>query len=785
MTRKSIYGLLMILLALALVALSFAGCGDDDDDDDDNGDAADDDGNDDDTSDDDDAVCEPCFSTSECTEKFGFGWGCSGGCCVDAGNLADDDDATIDDDDAIDDDDVVVDDDDAVDDDDTVDDDDVTDDDDVLDDDDVSEPLSSELVYGGSLTLDICAVELDEAADTVWALGAKAHMLMLYKRVGAVAFGRISTGSYALFADLALDSSKNPVVAFVDPIDFDLRVGTYIGTTWSEESTGVTLMAGITYSLSLTVDGSDHVHIGYTDASTGAAEYVTNASGSWVKSTAFSGTVISPYGAMMLDSNGKVHFAIVADSYVWYGTNASGSWAFDEVVAAANTDHVSMTLDGSDVPYLAYAGAAGLSLAIGNDEKGWDIAAIDSTANCGKNSRILIDDDGFVHIIYRRSTYYIYHADNSDGSFATARLNFANTKVGSRPDLVVASDGYLHITNIDYSTGFMKYARYTTAFYLQIDVDTVQQVTGTFYGDYANQSLHLVLYDDTINEYQYLSDSGSGWVVEGGDFPSYMHEVLVDEQGNLHCLNGNYDLYYSVYIGGVWVNMTLDTAGTYTGDAIMTLGKDDNVYLAYKRRYTSIYNHAFTRNQLWFMEQMIETPDIEEFDGAADSQGRFYVLMNTPAGLLAFDNSSGLWTSSPEQVDIQGDTGHSPKIVMDRFDVIHGIYYEQTLSGNTLKYVTNAGGNYSTETIDATGGYSGYGDVVVDKHGNTHVVFGDELQQRLMYAGDESGSWEVVDMGIAYTSGEVKLVIDDNSVLHVFKLDLEAMRHISFTPDTL
>ena len=91
-----------------------------------------------------------------------------------------------------------------------------------------------------------------------------------------------STNDVGKYTSIALDSNGNPHITYFDDTNNDLRYTHKMGSSWTFTTLDSTAHTG--KGTSLAIDSNDHLHVAYKTNSTEIA-YMTNHSGSWVKTT--------------------------------------------------------------------------------------------------------------------------------------------------------------------------------------------------------------------------------------------------------------------------------------------------------------------------------------------------------------------------------------------------------------------------------------------------------------------------------------------------------------------
>lgn len=184
----------------------------------------------------------------------------------------------------------------------------------------------------------------------------------------------ISEGE-AHYISLALDSSDTSYIAYMDiaHVGDNNRGGASVmrfnGTSW--EQVGMArFSAGIAGPISFALDSTDTPYIAYADGATGWNTSVMRFNGtSWeqVGMAGFSSGGRADYVSMVLDSSGRPYVAYITNRYT-VGSKASAmrfnGAGWEQVgkagfsVVGGEFGQVSLALDHSSTPYIAYSDAA-------------------------------------------------------------------------------------------------------------------------------------------------------------------------------------------------------------------------------------------------------------------------------------------------------------------------------------------------------------------------------------------------------------------------------------------
>ncbi|MEC7112547.1 MAG: RCC1 domain-containing protein, partial [Candidatus Thermoplasmatota archaeon] len=165
-----------------------------------------------------------------------------------------------------------------------------------------------------------------------------------------------STNDIGGYTSIALDSHGKPHITYLDDTNDDLRYTHKMGSSWvftTLDSVGVSGKG-----TSLAVDSNDHLHVAYKTNSTEIA-YMTNRSGSWVKTTLDANSTGSwgvNYIDIMLDEGDDPHvvYSDMVDYDIFYMSNTRGVWERTLVAGDSISKTSSATMDSNGGIHVAY-----------------------------------------------------------------------------------------------------------------------------------------------------------------------------------------------------------------------------------------------------------------------------------------------------------------------------------------------------------------------------------------------------------------------------------------------
>jgi hypothetical protein len=228
---------------------------------------------------------------------------------------------------------------------------------------------------------------------------------------------------------LALSSDSIPHITYYDfEGGLSIRHAEKVGGIWSNEVIPGSSIG--TYS-SISIDGSNHLHIAFVTGTYGGNREITYANdtaGSWVFEDITNDALDDDFPTIAVDKNGNVHIVFAkddgADWELWYATNETGVFVTEQLtdnVGINECGYPSIAVDNNCGVHLAYQenNVAGDIFYLSNMTGSWQQDTI-FTAPWNKtlawvDRSIALDNLGFIHACLANQesgafTQEIYHA---------------------------------------------------------------------------------------------------------------------------------------------------------------------------------------------------------------------------------------------------------------------------------------------------------------------------------------------------------------------------------------
>jgi alpha-tubulin suppressor-like RCC1 family protein len=587
-----------------------------------------------------------------------------------------------------------------------------------------------------------------------------------------------STNNIGKFTSIALDSNGKPHITYRDVTNTNLRYAHKMGSSWVTATIDSTSLSGT--GTSLAIDSNDHLHVAYKTNSTEIA-YMTNQSGSWVKTTLdanSSGSWGVNYINLMLDEGDDPHvvYTDMVDYDVFYMSNTRGTWervliAGDSISKTSDATmdenggiHVAYYIDGS-FDDIGYAAVRSLThrpqFEIEPDLPNGVFLGVENGTIYGTPSEVL-----------DLTEYTIWANTTRTSAFTTLSMNVDWELMPSVSTLEVQRNTAITPITFNWTAWSSGVVNSTT------DVQT----TGNA-GEYnnigidSNDKVHIVFYrSDNTNIYYSTNASGS-WVTSTVDSGTSENpnvgkycSLAIDSNDGLHVsyqVDSGNDLNYAYKASGSssWSKTTVASGGKFTSIAI---DSNDKPHIAYRVSGGDL-GYAEKTGSSWNSGTVQNAGDIAYTSIALDSDDHIHIAYydSNNKDMFHLTNTSGSWIKSNLE-DIGSLTGGtSLDIAIDPTTDEPGISYFDK-DATSLKYTYYTGSSWSATTVENGADYGRFNSIAYDSLGNVHISHERNSADDLYYTSDKTGSWvttlvHATDSTGTYTS----IAVDGNDDIHI------------------
>ena len=407
----------------------------------------------------------------------------------------------------------------------------------------------------------------------------------------------------------------------------------------------------------------------------------------------------------------KVKLAkLAAGSDKWsFFTVHDGGGQYIDLALTEGTVHVSF-YDEADSKCLRYAYAAVDAMGAGQ----WTEITVhdDETAEVGRYSSIVVDDDGIVHIAYwDKTNNNLMYANNT-----TAKDQFVPETI-SGDDVV---DGE-----------FEKIGQYSS---LALDPDG---------------KAHIAAYYETGASLAYITNKSGAWVreivdEEGWDVGRYS-ALELDGNGAVHIAyrySSEEDLRYATNSSGMWKTETVDGLNLKVGSyGSIAIDDDNKVHISYNQGDLDYLRYATNKPGYWVAAKVeTEYKCGLQTSLALDAEGTAHIFSTHN------DLKKLLHTTATLDCLALGDMSDSNCDGVDGVDEdLDGFASLDSGGGDCDDTDPTIQPNWVTTVLDAGPSVGEFASLTIDAHGKLHASYYAELPKKLMYASLEpdAGEWVI------------------------------------------
>ncbi|MDA8610547.1 putative Ig domain-containing protein, partial [Euryarchaeota archaeon] len=584
-----------------------------------------------------------------------------------------------------------------------------------------------------------------------------------------------STNNIGKYTSIALDSNGKPHITYRDVTNTNLRYAHKMGSSWAITTIDSTSLSGT--GASLAIDSNDHLHVAYKTNSTEMA-YMTNQSGSWVKTTLdanSSGTWGGNYVDIMIDDGDIPHVvyydAVVHD--IFYMSNARGAWerilvAGDSIskTPSATMDqnggiHVGYYIDGSfdDVGYAAVRSLA--------HRPQFEIEPALPTGVLlgGENGTVY----GTPNVFSELTEYTVWANTTSTSALTTFSMGVDWELIASVDHLEVTKNTAMTPITFNWTAWSSGVANSTSSVYTSGDSAHYSSIVID-----SNDKAHIVFYRDDNSNLMYSTNKSGSWAtssIETSNNVGKYCNLAIDSNDGLHVSyqynTGNALKYaYKSASSSSWSKTTIDnTGGKFTSIAI---DSNDKPHIAFRDSGGDL-GYAEKTGSSWSFSSVQSAGDIAFTSIAIDSDDHIHIAYYDANNkdMFHFTDTSGSWVRTNLE-DIGTNTGGTAlDIAIDPTTDEPGISYFD-MDATSLKYTYYTGSSWSASTVENGADYGRFNSIAYDSLGNVHISHELNGADDLYYTSDKTGSWISTAVHTANSVGtHTGIAVDGNDDIHI------------------
>ncbi|MCD4736113.1 MAG: hypothetical protein K8R53_08730 [Bacteroidales bacterium] len=423
----------------------------------------------------------------------------------------------------------------------------------------------------------------------------------------------------------------------------------------------------------------------------------------------------------------------------------------------------------------------------------WSIQVADPTHVFNDNSdhALAIGSDGTIYVAYGDKNLYMAKKIPGRVDWVIEVVD-SSSQVGGYASLALDSNNNPHISYQDRDNYELKYARYDGSSW-HIEVAGSQGgyiATGTSIALDSNNRPHIAYFDRYFDRLYYAHFNGTAWQYAtvgtlSNAWDSLLHpSIALDSNDHPHIVccyywyNVLHNLKHYFFDGSVWNNQTiLNGTGFFPSIAI---DNNDHIHISY--RGTGGSNNAglgygYYNGSIWQTSNISAGAELAAstaitVDG--DNNPHIgYFDTNTGGGLKHAKYNGSIWQFE----SVSSNSGAGTSIVVDSVNDIH----ISSIGSNELRYSSDTGGTWATQTLDYSSGSGRYTTIAVDSVDRPHISHYAGLINRLKYTyhnGSEFVS-EIVDPTTLVSSVQSpSLALDSSDQPHIVYYNYESGTHL-------
>ena len=363
-------------------------------------------------------------------------------------------------------------------------------------------------------------------------------------------------------------------------------------------------------------------------------------------------------------------------------------------------------------------------------------------------------------------------------------IDSSSADVGQYSSIVTDSNGELHISYYDATSGHLKYASNSGGSWTNYPIDNGQGYIGryTSIDVDSNDKVHISYGDLSAWNLKYATNVGGSWtrsiIDDGGsNGQAGMYSSLeIDSNDVIHVSYWarNMDLKHatkSAASGGTWSDYTVDwgsITGEWTSIALDSNNKPWISFVSETWDRLELAHKSGSSTNTWG-DSIIDSGSSGEIDNgtsiAIDSNDAKHIVYyddeNGDLRYADYNTQTNLWQNNI--LDSTGDVGKFPSLAIDSQDNLHVAYYD---NGNQkLKYAFHNGTSWNISILDESGGM--YPSVAIDSNDNIYISYYDDTNsnlkmiQQIVNSNEPLGEVQVEFIGYGNVTGTV---LDDETI---------------------
>lgn len=308
------------------------------------------------------------------------------------------------------------------------------------------------------------------------------------------------------------------------------------------------------------------------------------------------------------------------------------------------------------------------------------------------------------------------------------------------PDIAMDSDANAHVAYFNSETFDLNYSRWTGSNWETTIIDSTGSVgwNPSIAVDSANHP-HISYHDYTSRDLKYATWTGSEWrneTVDSFGDVGISSSVAIDSLNRPHIayLNkSSKDLKYARWAGFQWMTETVDHDHDIVGSVSLDLDSLDRPHILYYDESIQMSRYAHWNGTGWVFESLDFAGRTDRRTLNLDSLDKPHVALQAPD--FRPENPLNLyysrWNGSAWMTENVSSSHHATgqtlprSLTLDRLDRAH-IVFENT-------YAFWNGAHWVLEDTSAPSSV-GWASIAVDGFCNPHIVFGDVITRKVLYA---------------------------------------------------